>query len=89
MITSTEASIISAFVDDGVMFIGVVCVLSVADHSTDGSDPVGLGGPVFATASVPDEHKVGHVGPWVNPLLQTLTFGGSDTDSHIKYTFPM
>jgi len=77
MITSTEASIISAFVDDGVTFIGGVCVLSVADHSTDDSDPIGLGGPVFATASVPDEHKVGHVGPMVNPSQQTVTFSTS------------
>jgi hypothetical protein len=41
-------------------------------------------GQPFAVASLPDEHKVEHVGPWVNPLLQTFTFGGSDTDSHIK-----
>ena len=37
-------------------------------------DPVGLGGPVFATAPVPDEHKVGHVGPMVKPLQQTVIF---------------
>jgi hypothetical protein len=42
-------------------------------------------GQPFAVAPLPDEHKVGHVGPWVNPLLQTFTFGGSDTDFLRKY----
>jgi hypothetical protein len=53
------------------------------------ADPIGLGGPVFATAPVPDEHKVGHVGPMVNPLLQTFTFAGLDTDSYSKYILSM
>jgi len=53
------------------------------------ADPVGLGGPDFAPAPLPDEHKVGHVGPRVNALLQSFTFCGSDTDSYLKHIFPM